>query len=373
MLTCDRYRMVPVLHCRRNTAYTQDMANLSNVSDVTRSIVKVVAICAIAVVVLIAAFRLGIVVKNIISPTPPAPPTVAFGKLPTPSFPQGQGSSTYSYAINTLTGSLPVLPDRISVYKMQQVLPNLLGLDKANGIAQKAGFTQSPTALSETTYKWNKTDSLPTTLTMNIQTFDFFLTSTYLTDPTVTKAANLPDETVAQTVSKAFFDMVMPLPQSIDPNKTKVSLFAITPSGVTPATSLSTAQLIRIDYFPQAIDTIPLYSADPTKSLVYAIIASGQSQYPQVVEAQYTHKDVATEKATYPILTSTQAFDKLKQGKGFIAANPTGSQNVTITNVSLGYYLDATPQQYLWPIIVFQGDKGFYAYVSAITDEWVQK
>jgi hypothetical protein len=349
------------------------MADLSHVSDLTRKVLEIIGISIVAIILLFVFFNIGIIIKNIIAPTPPAPPTVAFGKLDKLSFPESFNTSTYSYSVNTLSGTLPALPDRVTVYKLEQPAPNLLSLDKAKTVATNAKFLDQPVALSDTSYRWTKTDLLPMQLTIDIQSLDFTLTSSFRTDKTVNDALNMPDEEAAQTVAKTFFDEVMPLPDYIDSSKTKTTLLAITGKGLTPASSLSNAQIIRIDYFPKAIEKLPIYTATPDTSLNYALIASSDSQIPQLVEAQFYHKNVTSDKATYPIKKASSAYEELKQGKGYVAANPTGDTAITITNVSLGYYIDASNQTYLWPIIVFQGDKGFYAYVSAVTDEWVQK
>lgn len=349
------------------------MANLSSVSDITRKAVEIVSAVVLGIILLMVLFRIGVFIKELVSPTPPPAPTVAFGKLPNLTFPLSSGNTNYSYTVNTLTGQLPTLPDRITVYKLQQPVPNLLGLDKAKGIAKAAKFLGDPSPVSDTVYKWTNTDPFPQTFTMNIQSFDFFFTGNYTTDPTVKAAAQMPDEATAQTISGQFFDDVMALPGNIDTSKTKTTLFAITSSGLTPATSLSNAQLIRIDYFPKDVETYPVYTQNPAQSLIYTLVASGTTDFPQVVEAQYYHKNLTNQKATYPIKTAQEAFTDLKNGKGFVAANPTGNTSVNITDVTLGYYVDSSPQQYLWPIIVFQGDQGFYAYVSALQDNWVQQ
>ena len=347
-------------------------ANLSNVSNATRKLLEIIGISIAAIIVLSIAFNVSIAIKNILSPTPPAPPTVSFGKLSVVGFPPTSEYNTYSYTINTLSGSLPTLPDRITVYQLVQAKPNLLGLDKATTLVQGLNFLDPPVALSETQYQWSKTDPLPTTLTIDTQTFDFFLTSQYMSNQTVIQAIHMPDEATAEDAAKQFFTNFMPLPSSIDPAKTKTTLLAIQGNSLVPATSLSTAQLIRIDYFPKSVDTYPIYTSNPDKSLIYAMVASSPTDSPQVVEAQYYHKEISNTKATYPIITASQAFTLLKQGKAYIAANPTHATQISITNVSLGYYVTSLPQKYLWPIIVFQGDQGFYAYVNAIQDKWLQ-
>ena len=43
-----------------------------------------------------------------------------------------------------------------------------------------------------------------------------------------------------------------------------------------------------------------------------------------------------------------------------------------IRKVSLAYFEPVTPAQFLQPVYVFEGDRGFAAYVPAIVDKYVQ-
>lgn len=349
------------------------MASLSQVTDTTRKLLEYIGIGIAAIILLVIIFNIGKMVKEIISPTPPPPPTVAFGKLSPLTFPDTSSATPPTYTINTLTGALPDLPDRVAVYKLEQPQPNLLNLDKAKSLAYSAGFLDNPTALSDTLYRWTTTDKLTKSFSVDILSFDFLFSSSYLSDPTVQEATYLPDEDAAIKAATDFFAKISPLPTNLDPAKTKTTLFTITNGQLTPATSLSDAQIIRVDFFTQNIDKLPIYTSHPYESFIYALIASSDTTNPQVVEAQLYHKTITKDKATYPIKTAQQAYDALKSGHAFIASNPSNSPKITITNVSLGYYLDITSSDYLWPIIVFQGDKGFFAYVPAVKEDWVQK
>ncbi|HXS15508.1 MAG TPA: hypothetical protein VN711_05225, partial [Candidatus Saccharimonadales bacterium] len=130
--------------------------------------------------------------------------------------------------------------------------------------------------------------------------------------------------------------------------------------------------IIRVDFFPKTVGTLQIYTPDPTKSLIYALVASSTTTDPEIVAAQLIHKDISGEKATYPIKTAQQALDDLKNGKGYIASYDSTNPQINITDVSLGYYEDSTPQNYLMPIIIFQGDHGFVAYVSALNGDWIK-
>src|SRR5262249_30299774 len=156
-------------------------------------------------------------------------------------FPSTTQAQKYSYSTNTLSGQLPALPSEVTVYQLLQPSPNLLALSNAEKVASGANFLDNPAELSDTTYRFTKTDPFPTALTMNIETQDFTMTSAYAQDPTVQAALNLPDEGTAEVASKEFFDNFMPLPSYIDSSKTKTTLLAISSTGLTNATSLSTA------------------------------------------------------------------------------------------------------------------------------------
>ncbi|HXS15071.1 MAG TPA: hypothetical protein VN711_02995, partial [Candidatus Saccharimonadales bacterium] len=218
------------------------MASLSQVTSVTRRVLEYTGIGVAGILVVTLIFSIGGAIKQAIAPTPPPPPTVAFGKLPSFTFPQSSiPSAQFTYNINTLTGTLPTLPDRATIYKMQTPQPQLLSLDKANVEAQAAGFADKPTQLSDTSYKWTATDPLTMSLTMDTVSFDFDLTSSFLTDANVVSAPFMPTEGMAVKKAQDFFSTVASLPDNIDSSKTKTTLLAISNNSLVPASSLSTS------------------------------------------------------------------------------------------------------------------------------------
>lgn len=365
--------MARPLHCSSKLTYTQYMSSLSQVTHTTRKLLEYGALGLGAIVVIMLLVNVVTIIKNVIAPTPPTPPTVRFGKVPAIDFPNsGVTTTTIAYSLNTLTGSLPVFPDRMNVYKFESPTSNLLALDKATSMATAVGFLDAPTPLSDTMYQWTKTDPLPSTLAINTQSYDYNLTSSYATADAVMNATFLPDTQTAQKAAQDFLASLSPLSSSIDTSKTKTSLFTLSNGTLTPASSLAKAQIIRVDFFFHDIDQVPVYLPNPSSSFIYALIASGETSEPQVVEAEYLNKDLSSQKATYPIISSQQAYEDLKSGKAFIAANPSNQASVSITNVSLGYFMSSTPQDFLEPIVVFSGNNGFVAYVPAVKSEWLK-
>ena len=97
-------------------------------------------------------------------------------------------------------------------------------------------------------------------------------------------------------------------------------------------------------------------------------IYSGNSdKSKKLVEATLDHYPVEYESVeTYPIISSAEAWEILEAGKGFVAYIDAGVTQAVVRKVFLAYYDSETPQHYLQPIYVFQGDNNFYGYVPAI-------
>ena len=159
-------------------------------------------------------------------------------------------------------------------------------------------------------------------------------------------------------------------PDDIDSTKTVTGLFSINSLNLVPATSISTAQIIRVDFFQKDLDGIPIAYSSPFGSSMRFLVAGG-SQQAQVVEAHFAHSSWSNDYATYPIKSSQQLFSELVQGKGNIIAYEGTSNNITITDAYLAYYVDNN-QKFFMPIVVFRGNNNFYAYLSAVNDQWVE-
>lgn len=81
---------------------------------------------------------------------------------------------------------------------------------------------------------------------------------------------------------------------------------------------------------------------------------------------------VSDEYSTYPLKTIGEAFDELKNKKAYIASYFGTQKQVKINDASLAYYIEKNEKDFVYPIIVFTGSDGFYAYISAIRDEWIR-
>ena len=66
-----------------------------------------------------------------------------------------------------------------------------------------------------------------------------------------------------------------------------------------------------------------------------------------------------------------QAWEELQSGSAFVLQYPK-TPIITIRNIYLAYYDSISPQTYLQPVFIFEGDDGFVAYVPAVSRDYVE-
>jgi hypothetical protein len=347
------------------------MITLSNVTSGTKAVLKWGGIGLGAIILIWMLFGLGGIIKSTFFPTPPPPPTVAFGKIESIKFPAQTEIKDLTYVIDTVTGSVPNFSDRAKVFKIKQPEANLLALDNATKKLNSIGFNTQPIPLGGNIYKWTDTSSILRTISFDILSSNFNLTSSFLQDPDIVSGRNLPDTVESIVATKDFLKRLDNYPTDLDETKTKTNLFSIINSNIVPASSLSNAQLIQVFYFQKDVDGIPIYYSNPKESSMSIIIAGGSP--PQVIQAGFNHQTISNINETYPIKTGEQAFEELQKGNAFIAAYGGLKKIISVKKISLGYFVQNDTQQYLIPIYVFEGNDNFVAYLPAVTDEWLSK
>lgn len=345
------------------------MLTLYKATQLVKNIFKWSAIVIGGIFLVILLFRGGVSLYKIFFPKPPPPPTVAFGKLPRVSLPKSVIARKLTYTLDTVSGNLGSFPDRVKVYAIISKEPNLLNLEMTRARAQKINFTTDEKIISDTVYSWRDSSILNRKITFNIVSSDFSITSDYLRTPFLFKENTITPQGAINLAESALRSMDL-LPDDIDLSKTTTQLLTLQQSVLFPATSLSTTQLIRVDFFQKDIDNLPIYYPKPPFSIMYFLIGGTDSRG-EIVEGQFYHQTISNKSATYPLKGVNQAFQELQSGKGSIAAYYGNSNEIIIKNVFLGYYLGSEKQQYLIPIYIFEGKDGFYGYVLAIKDEWL--
>jgi hypothetical protein len=159
-------------------------------------------------------------------------------------------------------------------------------------------------------------------------------------------------------------------PTDIDDSKTKTSLYSIEAGVLVPVNKISDTKIVAVDFFQKDIDKLPIYYEKGTSSTIDFWVGK-ENVALEVVNVTFLHKNISNVFSTYAIKTAQQAYSELQGGKAFIAYKDPNISEITIKNVSLGYYIGEADQNFLMPIVVFEGSNNFLAYVSAVRDEWI--
>lgn len=353
------------------------MLTLHKDVQVTRSLVKWGLILLAGFFILNILIRTGKLIKEFFYPTMPPAPTVSFGKLPKIIFPESITNEKLVYTIETITGSLNTFPDRANVYQVAYEPANLLNADRAREKVRRIGFIDEnrqllpETIISPSIYAWQETTNLKRKITFDLKSFNFDLVSDFASDPYVQSAYRLPTESEAIVAVQKFLETMEISPPDIAIEKTTTSLYTLQHGSLIPATSFSKAHVVRVNFFQNGKNDLPIYYPYPPFSLMDFYLTGG-SIATQVAKATYIHRTILDSDATYPIKTASTALEELKAGKGYIASYHGATAKVTIRSASLGLYISDEKQGYVMPIIVFEGDGNFVAYTSAVTDDWIE-
>lgn len=344
------------------------MATLNKTKEETQIILRWGGISLIIIVLFLMGIRTLTFIKDSFSPPPP--PQASFGKLPSIPFPN-QVKENLSYSLDTLTGFLPNFSDRAKVYKIASEPPTLLGLDKTREKVALIDFTSPGTQIAQDIYQWIDSSSLlQRTITINIFSSDFSLSSPYLVTQSLQTFSGQDEKNRAINIAKSLLDEMSLFPQDIDESKTKITTYSITNSALIPTPKTSDTKIVKVDFFQKDVDGLPIYYDQGISSTIDFLVGKEAAEL-KVVEARFFHKNISAISSTYAIKTASQAFSELQKGKAYIAYKPDNTVEFIINKVSLGYYAGEEQQDFLMPVIVFEGSDNFIAYVSAVKDEWI--
>ncbi len=352
------------------------MATLTEISIISRKIIRYSIYAVIIIVIARFSLTLGKNIYKKLFPPKPEPPTVAFGKLPTIPFPE-RPESDLKYTLELPEGTLPKLTDQVEVYKMPEPQTNIKALDDAKSKAQSLSFDSNGKQLFETipnVYIFPK-KGFPSSLTMNIITGLFSISYNLNEDNSILKGIP-PSAEAAISQVQSYLRVSGFLTDDLQNGKPTSAYLKTEAGNFIPAVSLSDAQLTKVNIFRKAYGKDNNYIAVTPKmpqANVWFIIAGGRGN--QIIAGEYHYFTLdSTNPATYPLKTSEAAWEELNNGNAFIANtgnNPDG--NITIRKVYLGYYDAGQYAEYYQPVVIFEGDNDFFAYVPAVTNDYYGK
>jgi hypothetical protein len=308
---------------------------------------------------------------------PPLPaPEVAFGKLPPLVFPD-RAEQTYTFVLQTTTGELPTLPEQGLVYFMPQATSSLTALDDSTKIALNLGFNGKVTPQSDTIYRFER-DRSAQSLDINIinKTFSINFDLTQTPDLLETR----PDSTAdTLQIIRGILSATSLIPKDLETGPTTFEYLKVENGLLVEKNSLSDASFVKVNYFRRNYSLtqaeksdVPVLTPDNKNGNVWFIVSGDPSRDKSIIGGEFHYFPVEEgKKSTYPLKTAQTAWDQLNAGKAFIARGSFDSAaQITIRKIYMAYYDSGRPQDFLQPIVVFEGTNGFLAYVPAITGQY---
>lgn len=349
------------------------MANLGETAIVARKAIKYGGIALVFLMIGRIILTASVAYWKKIHPAPPPPPDVLFGKLPKIQFPQAE-PATFNYTLETPTGGLPSkLPGQFKVFFMPIKKASLLAYDAAQAVATRLDFIQESKKLSETEFRWDSSDPIPSSLTINIITGAFVLDKRWQNDPSYTTPTIYYTDSQSLDRMYNLLSRVDLLPEDIKEGKSTIQYLKADKDQIVSAVSLSQAHFVQVNLYRAPVDGVEVVAPRSDRGLITAVLALQREDERQFVNLNYNYFPVDLDRsAVYPLIGVAEAWQRLQKGAGFIAGVKPNTTNVTINDITLRYYDPDTAQQFMQPVYVFTGSPDFTAYVPAVSDAWTE-
>ena len=351
------------------------MASLTETAFYTRRAINWTILAVIGYIILRIFWSIVASLFLAIFPPKAPPPNHAFGTLPAIKFPQSAASPSGQmvYQLQTISGSVPETSPSANVYFMPKTGSNLMALSTAQSFAKRLSF--DPTPISDPTnqnvYRFDDPTSPLRHLWYDVVSSNFIIRYDFAQDAGLFLNNNVPTADAAQSEAKNLLQTYGLYPQDFTGGNVTVTFYKVSQNSLVPVDSQSQADAVRIDFYRPDIASTPVVTG--TSGGPISIILSGSSdQKKRVLQFTYTYWPIDYQTtATYPLKTSTEAWQELQAGGGYVLKYPDSGNVITVRDVYLAYYDSLDPETYLQPIFVFSGDGGFTAYVSAVNPTYI--
>lgn len=302
---------------------------------------------------------------------PYVPPDVKYGILPKIVFPNKKFDKK-NFIEELANDAFPKFKDQTKVYIITRPDNTFLALEEDTATAKALGFNSNPVEISDGVYVF-KNPALNRTLTMNVLENSFQMEYPYQSDQLLLNPTNMPTKEETISIAKDYLSSADKLPDDLGSGENKVSYWKISFDGLQSVSSLSGANIVRVDFFRKTVDNdLKVMSAEVNSAQVSVLVSGSSVDGKRIVEVNYKYASVDNELySTYPIKTTEEAWNDLKAGNYWPASDVSGN-DVAIKNIYLAYFEPVSLTNYLQPIYVFEGDRDFVAYVQAITDKYVK-
>lgn len=350
------------------------MATLTQTAYYTRRTINWMILAVIGYILLRIFWGTFTTVWFIVFPPQAPPPNHAFGKLPAVQFPATPADAPkITFKLETIEGRVPPASPSAAVFFMPKSPANLLALTRTEDFAQRLQLSPTPISESKNIYRFDDPEFSLRRLRYDIVSNNFILRYAFEQDTGVFTERNIPTgagglaeaRTMLQT-----YDLYVP---DLSGGSNKISYLRLSGDHLVQTSSLSTADALRVDFFRKAVAGIPVVTPYPDEGPISFVFSGSANVKRRMLQFAYTYWPIDYETtATYALKPTSQAWQELQGGQGYIARYPSTGTSATVRTVTMAYYDSLDPQNYLQPIFVFTGDDGFLGYVPAIAPPWTE-
>ena len=282
------------------------MSSLTETAYYTRRAVNWTILGVIAYFILRILWSIAVLVWMAVFPTPPIPPNHAFGKLPTLVFPQvATPSGQLSFQLQTISGELPTASASATVYFMPKNAPNLLALSNTQAFATQLQFDPTPIQESKNIYRFNDSEFPLRKLRYDIVSSNFIVRYAFEQDLSVFSEHNIPDSDAAKTEAGTLLQSFNLYSSDFQGGPESTSYLKLVGNQLTPTQSLSDSDAVRVDFFRNAVNGIPIVTPIPDEGPISIILSGSSNQKKRVIQFAYTYWPIDYQTtATYALKTT---------------------------------------------------------------------
>lgn len=352
------------------------MGSLTETAFYTRRTINWTIIAVISYVLLRIFWSLVVTVYLAVFPPKAPPPNHAFGSLPAVIFPpvQASPSGQLIYQLQTIEGSVPIASESANIYFMPKKGSNLLALSTAQAFAKRLGFTTTPVPepSNKNIYRFDDLTNPLRHLWYDIVSTNFIIRYDFQQDAGLFLNSKVPSAVEAKAEAKNMLQTYGLYPDDFNGGDVRVTYYRVAENTLMPVSSQSQADAVRVDFYRPNIASTRVVTGTLSEGPVSFVFSGSGNAKKRVLQFTYSYWPIDYDTvATYSLKTSAQAWQELQSGGGYILQLPK-TPLVTVRNVYLAYYDSVSPQTYMQPVFVFEGDGGFIAYVPAVNPAYVE-
>lgn len=313
------------------------------------------------------------------SPTQPQQPQTSqinacFGKLPKLEFLNKiDYPSEANFTIDNIEGKPTTASESAQIYYLKNNLTRFGYISKITQMAKVVGFDPELTSYNlegNIAYFEDQTGKFE----VDIADFNFKYEYNWKNEPDLINTSNVSDENTILENAKQFLRVMGTYPEELAQGRTNIIYLRFDPLNqeFEVVEDPDQANAAEVDFFRPDLDQFPAVSPNYYNSQNYVTLIFQQGRS-KVIRAQISFwEKVESESCYYPIKTGEEAWNDLQQKRGAIVSAGSGTTDIVIKKMFLGYYDPGQYQEYLQPVYVFLGDEGFVGYVPAVREGYAE-